>query len=49
MGTEVDLFGIRMELLGCRCNLDFAAYKDFYLKFYTRLAETHVNPVEEQP
>ena len=49
MGTEVNLFGIRMELLGCRCLLDFVAYKEFYLKFYTRLAEKHVNPVEEQP
>lgn len=50
LGTEADLFGVRMELLGCRCMLDFAAYKEFYLKFYTRLAEKHVNPVkEEQP
>ena len=50
LGTEADLFGVRMELLGYRCMLDFAAYKEFYLKFYTRLAEKHVNPVkEEQP
>ena len=50
LGTEVDLFGIRMELLGCRCKLDFAAYKDFYVNFYTKSAEKHVNPVkEEQP
>ena len=48
MGTQVDLFGIRMELLGCRCMLDFAAYKDFYVKFYTPKAEKHVNPVEEE-
>ena len=47
MGTEVDLFGIRMELLGCRCCLSFNEYKDFYLKYYTRSAEKHVNPVEE--
>ena len=50
LGTEVDLFGIRMELLGCRCMLDFAAYKAFYVNFYTKSAEKHVNPVkEEQP
>ena len=48
LGTEVDLFGIRMELLGCRCMLNFAEYKDFYLKYYTKSAEKHVNPVEEK-
>ena len=48
LGTEVDLFGIRMELLGCRCMLDFAAYKAFYVNFYTKLAEKHVNPVKEE-
>lgn len=48
MGTEVDLFGIRMELLGCRCMLDFAAYKAFYVNFYTKSAEKHVNPVREE-
>lgn len=48
MGTEANLFGVRMELLGCRCRLDFNAYKEFYVKFYTRLAEKHVNPVEEE-
>ena len=49
MGTEVDLFGVRMELLGCRCNLDFAGYKDFYVRYYTPRAEKYVQPVEEQP
>ena len=49
LGTEVDLFGIRMELLGCRCMLDFAAYKDFYVRYYTPRAEKHVNPVEDAP
>lgn len=48
MGTEVNLFGVRMELLGCRCRLDFAAYKEFYVRFYTRLAETHVTAVKEE-
>ena len=48
LGTEVDLFGIRMELLGCRCMLDFGAYKAFYVNFYTKSAEKHVNPVKEE-
>lgn len=48
LGTEVDLFGIRMELLGCRCMLDFDAYKAFYVNFYTKSAEKHVNPVKEE-
>lgn len=47
LGTEADLFGIRMELLGCRCVLDFDAYKAFYVNFYTKTAEKHVNPVKE--
>ena len=47
LGTEADLFGVRMELLGCRCMLDFAAYKAFYVNFYTKMAEKHVNPVKE--
>ena len=29
LGTEVNLFGIRMELLGCRCNPDFEENKGF--------------------
>ena len=48
MNTEADVFGVRMELLGCRCMLDFAAYKAFYVNFYTKLAEKHVNPVKEE-
>jgi GNAT superfamily N-acetyltransferase len=49
LGTEVNLFGIRMELLGCRCNLDFAGYKDFYVRYYTSRAEKYVQPVREEP
>ena len=44
-----DLFGIRMELLGCRCELDFAGYKDFYVRYYTPRAEKYVQPVREEP
>lgn len=49
LGTEVNLFGIRMELLGCRCDLDFAGYKDFYVRYYTPRAEKYVQPVREEP
>ena len=49
LGTEVDLFGIRMELLGCRCDLDFAGYKDFYVRYYTPRAEKCIQPVKEEP
>ena len=48
LGTEVNLFGIRMELLGCRCNPDFEEYKGFYVKYYTKSAEKHVNPIKEE-
>lgn len=49
MGTEADLFGVRMELLGCRCSVDFAGYKDFYVRYYTPRAEKYVQPVKEAP
>ena len=49
LGTEVDLFGIRMELLGCRCCPDFGEYKDFYVRYYTPSAEKYVQPVKEEP
>ena len=49
LGTEADLFGVRMELLGCRCKLDFAGYKDFYVRYYTPRAAKFVRPVEEEP
>ena len=49
LGTEVDLFGIRMELLGCRCRPDFGEYKDFYVRYYTPRAEKYVQPVKEEP
>ena len=49
LGTEVELFGIRMELLGCRCRPDFGEYKDFYVRYYTPRAEKYVQPVKEEP
>ena len=49
LGLEVMLFGIRMELLGLRCDLDFEGYRSFYTTFYTKRAEKHIQPVEETP
>lgn len=47
MGTEADVFGIRMELLGVRCHLDFEDYRSFYRENYSPWAAKHINPVEE--
>jgi GNAT superfamily N-acetyltransferase len=42
MGTDVDLFGVRMELLGRGCSLDFDAYRAFYHNYYSAWAAEHV-------
>lgn len=47
MGTEADVFGIRMELLGVRCHLDFEGYRSFYRDNYSPWAAEHIKPVEE--
>ena len=36
------LFGVRMELLGQRCTLDFDAYRNFYRTYYSPWAAEHV-------
>ena len=36
------LFGVRMELLGRDCNLDFDGYREFYRKYYNAWAAEHV-------
>lgn len=42
------LFGVRMELLGRKCSLDFDAYRDFYRTYYSPWAAEHVvRPKEE--
>lgn len=47
MGTEADVFGIRMELLGVRCHLDLAGYRNFYRDNYSPWAAQHIKSVEE--
>jgi len=46
MGTEADLFGVRMELLGVRCLLDFESYRSFYRDHYSPWAAEHIREVQ---
>ena len=46
MGTEADLFGVRMELLGIRCHLDFESYRNFYRDNYSPRAAERVREVQ---
>ena len=45
MGTEADVFGIRMELLGVRCHLDIDGYRAFYRDHYSAWAAEHIREV----
>ena len=45
MGTEADVFGTRMELLGVRCHLDFEDYRSFYREHYSPWAAEHIREV----
>lgn len=49
MGTEADLFEVRMELLGQRCHLTFEQYRRFYHDHYSPWAAEHIHPVKEEP
>ena len=42
MGTEADVFGVRMELLGVRCHLDLEGYRSFYRDNYSPWAAEHI-------
>ena len=46
MGTEVDVFGVRMELLGVRCFLDFEGYRSFYRDNYSSWVADHIREVQ---
>lgn len=37
-----DVFGVKMELLGCRCTLDFQGYRNFYRDYYSPWAAEHI-------
>ena len=42
MRVTVMLFGVRMELLGRGCKMDFDGYRDFYRTYYNAWAAEHV-------
>lgn len=41
-----EVFGIKMELLGKNCTIDFAGYRNFYRDFYKPWAARHILPAE---
>ena len=36
------VFGVKMELLGWHCSLDFGQYQDFYRRYYSAWAAQHI-------
>ena len=46
MGTEAELFGVNMELLGVRCHLDYTGYREFYRVHYSPWAAEHIRPCQ---
>lgn len=42
LGVEASVFGVRMELLGSRCSLDFEGYRSFYRDHYSPRAAEHL-------
>ncbi len=45
LNTEAMLFGVRMELLGLGCSMDYAGYKSFYRQNLGEWAAGHVAPI----
>lgn len=43
LGVEASVFGVRMELLGSRCSLDFEGYRAFYRDHYSPRAADHLH------
>ena len=46
MSTEADVFGVRMELPGVRCHLEFEDYRNFYREFLSPWAAEHIQEVQ---
>ena len=44
LGVSARVFGVRMELLGWDCVLDFDGYRDFYRIYYSPRAAEHILP-----
>ncbi len=46
MHTTAVLFGVKMELLGAGCHLDYEQYKAFYRDNYNSWSADHITPAE---
>lgn len=46
MHTTAFLFGVKMELLGVKCHLNFDQYKAFYATYYNAWAADHITSAE---
>lgn len=46
LGIMADVFGIKMELLGKNCQMDFERYRNFYRDFYRPQAAKYILPAE---
>lgn len=46
LGATACLFGVNMELLGVRCELDYDKYKVFYRDNYNQWAADHITPTK---
>lgn len=46
LGATACLFGVNMELLGVRCELDYDGYKTFYRENYNLWASEHITPTK---
>ena len=44
--TTAKLFGVNMELLGVRCQLNYDQYKAFYRDNYNQWAADHISPAK---
>lgn len=42
LGVWADVFGVKMELMGSRCALNFADYRGFYERYYSPWAAKHI-------
>lgn len=46
MGVSAWVFGVRMDLLGWNCSVDFDRYHGFYAEHYSPWAAEHILPAE---
>ena len=47
LGVRAGVFGVRMELLGSRCSLDFEGYRAFYRDHYSPWAAAHLTQPDD--